>query len=198
MVHSMDVFKYDQKKERGEVKNFRTVLEQDFGIKILKETDSHQVFRRLMDDLLSASWWTEHPRGLEMGAAITSSFLWGIYFRWIVSWLFTFNTLLPTKQSWSTVQIRTCWRDQRSFHWDIRQTASIQESWADALESRFMGSRFRVPFPAAKRLYLQQNQSVMSNRTRGESEPEFSSALGRHALQSQVSMTATVRIALGR
>lgn len=44
----MDVFKYDQKKERGEVKNFRTVLEQEqIGIKILKETDSHQVFRRL-------------------------------------------------------------------------------------------------------------------------------------------------------
>ena len=61
-----------------------------------------------------------------------------------------------------------------------------------------MGSRFRVPFPAAKRLYLQQNQSVMSNRGRGVPEPEFSSALGRHALQNQVSMTTTVRIALGR
>ena len=43
--------------------------------KILKETNSHQVFRRLMDDLLSASWWTEHPRCLEMGAAITNSFI---------------------------------------------------------------------------------------------------------------------------
>lgn len=61
-----------------------------------------------------------------------------------------------------------------------------------------MGSRFKVLFPAAKRLYLQQNQSVRSNRGCGESEPEFSSALGRHALQSQVSVTATVRIALGR
>lgn len=64
------------KERKGAVKKFRTVLEQEqIETKILKETNSHQVFRRLMDDLLSASWWTEHPRCLEMGAAITNSFI---------------------------------------------------------------------------------------------------------------------------